>query len=61
VWLNIDELESNLMPVEHQFDNQTTSQQIKSLTGLGAQEIEEVDLFLVIDNGDQPIIITPLP
>jgi hypothetical protein len=48
--LNIDELENYLMSIEQQND----SQNIQSLTGLGAEEIaEEVDLFFASVNKQQ--------
>ena len=57
--MNVEEVETYLMSVEHQSDNQ---QQIQSLTGLSAQEInEEVDLFFAINNDDRPIVIEQLP
>jgi hypothetical protein len=37
--LSIDELESYLMSIEQQTENQVTSPNIQSLTGLSAQEI----------------------
>jgi hypothetical protein len=58
--LSIDELESYLMSIEQQTENHVTSPNIQSLTGLSAQEIDEVDLFFATNKKTSQLSKTKL-